>query len=318
MAEIVLGIGTSHAPQLRIPPEKWSILVEKDKKDPRYNYEEILRKANPEIQKELTPEVYQRKHEACQEALTKLRETFFRASPDAVIIIGDDQHEQFYEDNMPMFAIYYGETVEQRARRAQERRSWWNVEEAHPDEGDRTSPCDSELATHLIETLISKGFDLVTSNKLRAERGIGHAFTFVINRLLPERTPIVPVMINAFFPPNRPLPGRCYALGQVLGEAIRKWKSAKKVAIIASGGLSHFMIDEEIDRMVLDGLLSREREKLCTLPSERLLVLGTGEALNWIIAAGALEELDPKPLNYVPCYRTPAGTGCAMAFMQWI
>lgn len=61
--------------------------------------------------------------------------------------------------------------------------------------------------------------------------------------------------------------------------------------ITASGGLSHFIIDEEIDRMLLDGLLSKNKEKLSKLPVERLLVLGTAEGLNWITAAGALKAL---------------------------
>ena len=70
--------------------------------------------------------------------------------------------------------------------------------------------------------------------------------------------------------------------------------------------------------MALDGLLKQDREKLTRLPLERLMLLGTGEILNWIVAAGALEHLRPDLLDYVPCYRTPAGTGCAMGFMRWM
>ena len=318
MAQIVLGIGTSHSPQLRTPPEKWHLFLEKDQKDPRYDYREVLRRANAKIQKELTEEIFKKKYNACQEALSTLREIFSKASPDTVVIIGDDQHEQFWEDNMPTFSIYYGETVEERERRPEAWSPWWHAAAAYPLEKHRTSPCDPELALHLIEKAIAKGFDLSTSNKLREEIGIGHAFTFVTSHIMPrDGIPIVPLMVNAFFPPNRPLPGRCYALGKVIAEAIRSWRSDKRVAIVASGGLSHFIIDEEIDRKVLEGLRNQDPEKIANLPTERLLVLGTGEALNWIIAAGALERLGPELLDYVPCYRTPAGTGCAMAFMQW-
>jgi hypothetical protein len=300
-----------------MPPEKWGILMEKDQKDPRYNYEEVLRKAKPEIKKELTEEVFRKKYRACQEALAKLRETFSRLSPDTVVIIGDDQHEQFWEDNMPMFSVYYGDTVEQKDQSARRSQTWWNAAYGH--EGDRTFPCDSALARHLIKEVTSSGFDLSTSSKLRAETGIGHAFTFVTNHIIAnDRVPIVPLMVNAFFPPNQPLPKRCYALGKALGDAIRSWGTNRRVAIVASGGLSHFIIDEEIDKMALDGLLNQDRERLSSLPRERLMVLGTGEILNWIMAAGALELLCPKLLDYVPCYRTPAGTGCAMGFMQWI
>ncbi len=90
------------------------------------------------------------------------------------------------------------------------------------------------------------------------------------------------------------------------------------MAIVASGGLSHFIIDEELDKITLDGLKNKDKKKLSNLPVERLLVLGTGEALNWIVAAGAFEQFRPEVLDYVPSYRTPAGTGCAMGFMQWM
>lgn len=318
MAQIVLGIGTSHGPQLNIPPEQWHLLLDKDQKDPRFNYGEVLQRANPNIQKELGEEVFKKKYEACQAAIAALRKTFSRFSPDAVVVIGDDQHEQFWEDNMPMFSIYWGETVQQRGRRPERSQNWRNADAAYKREGERTFGCESQLAKHVIKELIARGFDLATSNKLRAEVGIGHAFTFVLNRILPNGgVPIVPLMVNAFFPPNQPLPFRCYELGKALGEAIRSWSPARKVAVVASGGLSHFIIDEDLDRMVIDGLIQRDKKKLSNLPSERLLCLGTGEALNWIVAAGAVEHLKPKLLDYVPCYRTPAGTGCAMAFMEW-
>jgi hypothetical protein len=319
MAEIVLGVGSSHGPQLRIPPEKWQLLVEKDQKDRRFDYRALLGKADPTIRKKLSEEIFQRKYAACQTALAKLRATVGKVSPDAVIVIGDDQHEQFREDNMPMFSIYYGEQAEQKARSAQGRGSWWNVEAAHPDEAEKVSPCHAELARHLTKELISQGFDIAASNKLKPEIGVGHAFTFIINRILPGGSiPIMPLMVNAFYPPNQPLPGRCFALGKALAEAVKSWKSGKRIAVIASGGLSHFIIDEELDRMALDGLLKQDGEKLARLPLERLMALGTGEILNWIVAAGALEHLRPDLLDYVPCYRTPAGTGCAMGFMQWI
>ncbi|MBM2805849.1 MAG: protocatechuate 3,4-dioxygenase [Deltaproteobacteria bacterium] len=298
MAEIVLGIATSHSPQLRIAPAQWHLLIEKDQKDPRFDYQQLLRHANPALGKELTEDVFQKKYQACQNALAALKEKLAAARPDVAIVIGDDQHEQFFEENMPMFSIYYNETVEQKVRAAHGRASWWNVAAAHPDEVQKVSPAHPELARHLIKALIAKGFDIATSNKLRSQIGVGHAYTFVINHILAGDSmpivPMVPLSINAFFPPNQPLPGRCYDLGKALAEAVKSWR-----------------------RMSLDGLLQQDREKLSRLPLERLMVLGTGEILNWITAAGAMEHLHPTLLNYVPCYRTPAGTGCAMGFMEW-
>ena len=60
MAEIVLGIATSHSPQLRIAPEQWHLLIEKDQKDPRFDYQQLLRDANPALGKELTEAIFQK------------------------------------------------------------------------------------------------------------------------------------------------------------------------------------------------------------------------------------------------------------------
>jgi len=318
MAEIVLGIATSHGPQLRTPAERWHLFLEKDQKDRRFDYQDLLAQAKPEIRHQLSGEIFKSKYDACQAALAQLRGAFTAAAPDAVIVIGDDQHEQFWEDNMPMFSIFYGETLEQIPRSAQNRQTWWNSTAAYGDQQRRSFPCEVDLAHHLIGQVIAQGFDLATANKLKSEMGIGHAFSFVTDHILPQPTiPIVPLMVNAFFPPNRPHPARCYDLGKALSRAIREWRADKKVAIIASGGLSHFIIDEELDGKLLEGLMRKDRKLLAQLPVDRLWRLGTGEGLNWIMAGGALEQLRPKLLNYVPCYRTPAGTGCAMAFMQW-
>ena len=89
-----------------------------------------------------------------------------------------------------------------------------------------------------------------------------------------------------------------------------------RVAVIASGGLSHFVVDEDLDHQVLDGITARDAGALGSLSRDQLRS-GNSEILNWIAAAGALESLAPTVLDYVPGYRTPAGTGAGMAFARW-
>ena len=86
--------------------------------------------------------------------------------------------------------------------------------------------------------------------------------------------------------------------------------------VVASGGLSHFVIDEELDWRVLEGLKAKDARSLVTLPFEKLNS-GNSEIRNWLAAAGALERLEMRLIDYVPCYRSEAGTGCAMAFATW-
>jgi 3-O-methylgallate 3,4-dioxygenase len=52
---------------------------------------------------------------------------------------------------------------------------------------------------------------------------------------------------------------------------------------------------------------------------ESLFQSGSSESKCWIMAAGALSDADLKMdlLDYVPCYRSEAGTGNAMGFATW-
>ena len=325
MADLVLGIGTSHAPQLRMKAEQWPLLLHKDMNDPRYNYQEVLGRAKPDMEAEITPEVMEQRYAANHAALGKLRDKLAEVAPDALVIIGDDQHEQFWEDNMPMFSIYHGADVSVRSRghggaeppkQATSKADDWKTAGDRPVEGDY--PAAPDLADQLIETLVDRGFDIATSNRFREEVGVGHAFAFVYQYIMPQGDiPIVPVMVNTYFPPNQPTAKRCYPLGGPPREATEAWGPGKPGPLAASGGLSHFIIDEEIDRAALDAMQRKDIEALVTLPRDRLMVLGTTEILNWITVAGAMEREEMTLLDYVPCYRTPAGTGCAMAFAHW-
>ena len=123
-------------------------------------------------------------------------------------------------------------------------------------------------------------------------------------------------MVNCFYPPNQPTVGRCYDVGKELRNAIDSWDSDARIAIMASGGLSHFIIDEEIDRKTLAALASKDANTLRTISDERL-ILGTTEIRNWVTLGGAMEDKTMDLIDYQPCYRTLAGTGCAMAFATW-
>jgi hypothetical protein len=87
---------------------------------------------------------------------------------------------------------------------------------------------------------------------------------------------------------------------------------------MASGGLSHQIVDEELDRIVADALVERNVDALCSLPRERLnRAPGTPEILNWITVAGAMDPAGMTLVDYVPCYRSPAGTGHGLTFGYW-
>ena len=121
---------------------------------------------------------------------------------------------------------------------------------------------------------------------------------------------MLPITINTCYPPNWISPRRAFALGRAVREAIEAWDSDLRVAIVTSGGLSHFTVDEEIDRQALKGLTTADGQILSTLPRYKLQS-ATTEILNWVAAAGAMGETKMELITYQPGYRSPAAPAAA-------
>jgi hypothetical protein len=303
----------------------WPLHGQRDQHNPhlldtdgmQVSYEELLAKADPALAKEVTPEKWQARYEACQRGIATLAETLAGVAPDMVVIVGDDQEELFHEDNLPALSVFWGDTLANNPQHYVEsvspalRAAAWAYGEA------KTYPIGSDLGKHLIESLIDQGFDVAHSRVLKPGQGMGHAFSFVYGRLMNGKSiPVVPIMLNTYYPPNQPTPKRCYDVGRAVRRAIETWPQDASVAVIGSGGLSHFVIDEELDQQIIKALQAKDVEAIRALPRHRLNS-GTSEIRNWITTAGAVEHLSMQLIDYVPCYRSPAGTGCAMGFAQW-
>ena len=317
MAEIVLGIGTSHSPQLSVPASEWHLLREKDEHDPRLDYQGLLRRAKPDIEQDLTVTKMRERDQACQRAIAVLGDVLQKARADVIVVFGDDQHEQFDDANMPTFALYHGESLPVVKHTGRNPAAWKDAEERGWAPTAEEYRAGSELAEHLIRVLVADEFDITRCDRLRKEIGVGHAFSFLYRRIWPGGVlPMVPLMVNTYYPPNQPTPKRCYALGQAVRRGIESWKRDARVAVMASGGLSHVVIDEELDQKVLEGLTQKKCGLLYDLPREKMRG-GTSEILNWVALAGAAEPMEMKLVDYVTTYRSPAGTGCGMAFAYW-
>jgi AmmeMemoRadiSam system protein B len=229
--------------------------------------------------------------------------------------LGDDQHEQFHDDNMPTFAIFHGKTF--RIWNPRNPSPWKKVEAEFWATTEGEYECHSELAEHIIRSLTQMEFDVSRSSEFRKEGGVGHAFSFLYRRILPHgRIPIVPVMINTYYPPNQPTPKRCYEFGAALRSALESWNSDLRIAVVASGGLSHVVLDERLDRQIIAALMSKDDELLLETPREKLHG-GTSEILCWIALAGVVAPLQMSLVDYIPAYRSPAATGCGIAFAYW-
>ncbi len=358
MADIVLGLATSHTPMLALSPDLWASYARRDEENPELafppdglvmTYAEGLAAVAPEVRARYRgPDAYPAQADACQRALDALSASLREASPDITIVITDDQDEWFFEDNMPALAVYWGDTAPLRPRymppNIRDRAVAEAITRGYGDVA-MDVPVPSAFGRYLIEYLVEHDFDVshvrdpkplyggrvarrypTKNGELRyaretppREQGLPHGFAFIVKRLFNNQPrPIVPVFQNTCYPPNQPTPRRSFAMGQAVAAAVRAWGEPAKVAVVASGGLSHFVVDEELDRSLLAALARDDAAALTSIPRERLHSAAS-EALNWVALGGAMHatRLRMELLAYVPVYRTPAATGGGWAFARW-
>ena len=183
---------------------------------------------------------------------------------------------------MPAWAIFHGSSVDDAP-------SEGNARDARIDNAPASrisQPTDAALGQHLIEYMTANEFDVTRTNKLpEGRRGAALSVTrstTSTGRLMDNKaTPNVPVMVNTYYPPNAPTAPRCYKFGKALRQAIETWDSDKRVAILASGGLSHTVIEEDLDMRIIEGLQNDDVAKLTDYPDARFRA-GTSEIKNWI------------------------------------
>jgi hypothetical protein len=277
MAKIVLGLGSSHTPMLLAADETLPRFEEtdrkirhRDKEGRPTTYAELLEKADPKMAAMVAPAALVARQNKVRAAMARLSQMLAAARLDTLIVMSDDQDEAYLEDARPTFAIYYGETIlnsnEQHEQYHQRFPEWYVknrqafFEEAKP----RAYPVDAGLALHLIDWLMENGFDPASSKCMRKSEGEGHGMAYVHRRLMDETKPIpiVPVFLNTYFPPNQPRPRRCYELGQAIARAVETYPGDARVGIIASGGLSHFLVDEDFDRAILRACAGKDAKFL--------------------------------------------------------
>jgi hypothetical protein len=330
MAEIVLGIGTSHGPLLSTPPEQWDLRASADRANKQhyyrgkaYDYESLLQERSPGFGSEIGIETRRERFARCQRALDAVGKKFKDVAPEAFVIVGNDQREIFSDALTPAVTIYRGVEIQNIPDKKPEVSPGLKIAESGncPADG-ATYPGAQALADHLIKALMDDDFDLAQATTLPndcARLGIPHAYGFVYHRVLGDTPPpSVPVIFNVHYEPNRPSVKRCITLGHALRRAIKSWTGHQRVALVASGGLTHFVIDEEFDKTVLSAIERGDLDALSRLP-ESYFRVGTAEIKNWlpVIAAMIADGKRFHKIDYVPCYRSEAGTGNAMAFVYW-
>ncbi len=222
------------------------------------------------------------------------------AKPDVMVIFYNDHGLNFFLDKMPTFAVGA-------AAQYNNADEGWGIPTLPPFQGE------VDLSWHIINDLVAKDFDIVTCQEMLVD----HACTLPLKLFWPDHevapVQIVPININTV---QFPLPSakRCYALGKAVGEAIASWDSNKKVAVLASGGLSHQLdgeragfINKEFDLQFMDSLVNNP--EWATQFSSLDLVEKTGtqgvELLMWLAMRAALTVAGPRVKEVHRNYHIP-------------
>jgi protocatechuate 4,5-dioxygenase beta chain len=306
-----MGMASSHAPMMFQKAQYWPRMIERI---PAAAREQLPTSARVEL---ATPSIIESHIQRIEAAFATLRQQLQAYRPDALLMIGDDQGDLFDAANNPTFAVYTGEEP------------IWGRSARDPfgvPPPERTKVVfrqHAELARYLLRGLVKRGFDVANVGKFDPRGNPARGVSHMVSNLVPEvdpglQVPLVCVFMNEYFPPL-PSAARCAQLGQAIADVLRD--RPERVAIYASGGLSHYpgmpnagWIDQPLDQWILERLQKNDLEALqhlFTFDSDSMRS-GTGEVRAWISAAAAMNR-PAKFVEYVPAHC--AQTGCG--FVYW-
>lgn len=166
-------------------------------------------------------------------------------------------------------------------------------------------PGAPELAHELVRDLYRQGLDVAHSSELRLDHGT--TLPLAVMGIEPH-VAVIPVIINSIFPPL-PTLERCRLLGARMGEALRRLAGARRIGILATGGISHTVgapgverNDPAFDAEFIGALQAGDLDRACGHSDARLDAAGNGthEIRNWIAAAGAAHPRRPVVVTGIP------------------
>lgn len=222
------------------------------------------------------------KLDASTDGLRAFGQVLDETRPDAVLLIGLDHLETFWLEAVPAFTFVLSPEVN-----------------AHYMHRHRTARVHTDLATHLLRGVIERDFDPTYSQ----DAVLGHAFLTPLEFILGARDiPIVPILVNTYLPPI-PSPKRAFALGQAIAAALAD--RPERVAVIASGGMSHFpgtakyeQPNFAFDEWVITEMAHGRYDELLALSPVNLDEVGESELMTWFVALGIIGKVPGTLLTY--------------------
>jgi 2,3-dihydroxyphenylpropionate 1,2-dioxygenase len=229
-------------------------------------------------------------------AFAALRADMERANPDVLIVVANDQFVNFFWNNVPTFFVTVADEVKgQFTRHKFQYRN-------HKD-----------LGRAIVRRGMQQGIDFSFGEHIELQ----HTQVVPLYFLLREpKIPILPIYVNTWVDPA-PSPQRCYQVGELIREVADQ--SNERVAILATGGLSHFPgsprigeIDTQFDHKLLELMREGKGRRLVDYSVEELLQAGDTEFLNWMVVVGTVGDAKAAYTSYMPDY---VATG--WGFVSW-
>jgi 2,3-dihydroxyphenylpropionate 1,2-dioxygenase len=283
---LVSALAASHAPNILLEPgREWE-----DFMDLHYSMAPSGSASRPtfEQQKKLRQEA--------EKAFAVLRADLEQAKPDVLIVVANDQFVNFFWNNIPTFFVTVSDEV--KGEFTQHKFHYKN---------------HKELGKAIVRAGMANGIDFSYGEHIELQ----HTQNVPLYFLLPKPTiPILPIYVNTWVDPS-PSPRRCYQVGELIRTVADR--SPERVAILATGGLSHFPgsprigeIDESFDHKLLDVMRQGKGKSLVDYSVQDLLQAGDTEFLNWMVVVGAISDAKASYTAYMPDF---VATG--WGFVSW-
>ncbi len=243
------------------------------------------------------------------ERLAEIKKTFAEmgrrlqaAKPDVLVVISPDHWVNFFINNLPSVCICVGETHEGPPE------PWMK------DVPYKVFPGHPRLGLHLAEQAFKQGFEPSLSYHLQIDHGIA----IPLWRMgIPPTPTIVPIIVNTVEPPLMTV-RRSAEWGRFIRAAIESYPEDLRVAIMATGGLSHSIgerdmgaIYEKFDHECLDLMRAGGVEPLVEFLERNIESAGNGaaEIRNWVMAHSAVNGKPFDLIGYHPYPEWYVGNG---------
>jgi protocatechuate 4,5-dioxygenase beta chain/2,3-dihydroxyphenylpropionate 1,2-dioxygenase len=271
---LVAALAASHAPNILLEPgHEWEDFM-------KLHYS----MAPQGLDSKPTLEQQQKLRQDAEKAFGVLRADLEAAKPDVLIVIANDQFVNFFFNVIPTFFITLAEEVNGQFTR--HRFHYKN---------------HKELGRAILRAGLDNGIDFAFGEYVELQ----HTQTVPLYFLLPKpEIPILPIYVNTWVDPI-PTPRRCYQIGQLIREVAGA--RAERVAILATGGLSHFPgsprigeIDTKFDHQLLEIMREGKSKALADYSLEQLRQAGDSEFLNWMVVLGTVGDIKASNTFYMP------------------